>query len=122
GLADEAPGAEPDGFRAAVVVARPGVDEHRHPEPTSLHGSQHFEAVHPRHFQVEDDAIHRLALQQIERRAARERDEHVVAAYALQVVRVLLRHGGYDLKRDRKSTRLNSSHVSISYAVSCLIK
>src|SRR5205809_361602 len=25
----------------------------------------------------------------------RERDEHVVAAYALQVVRVLLRHGGY---------------------------
>src|SRR5699024_12117057 len=25
-------------------------------------------------------------------------------------------------KRDRKSTRLNSSHVSISYAVLCLIK
>src|SRR5207244_2836634 len=95
GLVDEAPGSEPDGLRAAVVVARPGVDEHRHPEPTSLHGPQHFEAVHPRHFQVEDDAVHRLALQQIERRAARERDEHVVAAYALQVVRVLLRHGGY---------------------------
>ena len=95
GLVDEAPGAEPDGLRAAVVVARPGVDEHRHPEPTSLHGPQHFEAVHPRHFQVEDDAVHRFALQQIERRAARERDEHVVAAYALQVVRVLLRHGGY---------------------------
>src|SRR5881409_639949 len=95
GLVDEAPGAEPDGLRATVVVARPGVDEHRHPEPTSLHGSQHFEAVHPRHFQVEDDAVHRFALQQIERRAARERDEHVVAAHALQVVRVLLRHGGY---------------------------
>src|SRR6058998_78863 len=95
GLVDEAPGAEPDGLRAAVVVARPGIDEHRHPKPTSLHGSQHFEAVHPRHFQVEDDAVHRFALQQIERRAARERDEHVVAAYALQVVRVLLRHGGY---------------------------
>src|SRR5699024_12193410 len=28
-------------------------------------------------------------------------------------------HAG-DLPRDRKSTRLNSSHVSISYAVSCL--
>src|SRR5699024_11409265 len=29
-------------------------------------------------------------------------------------------HGVWD--RDRKSTRLNSSHVSISYAVSCLKK
>src|SRR5699024_11236438 len=28
----------------------------------------------------------------------------------------------YDLSRDRKSTRLNSSHVSISYAVFCLKK
>src|SRR5437868_2457906 len=27
-----------------------------------------------------------------------------------------------DLRRDRKSTRLNSSHVSISYAVFCLKK
>src|SRR5699024_11510676 len=27
-----------------------------------------------------------------------------------------------DLERDRKSTRLNSSHVSISYAVFCLKK
>src|SRR5690625_5776587 len=26
------------------------------------------------------------------------------------------------IKRDRKSTRLNSSHVAISYAVFCLIK
>src|SRR5256886_8773801 len=88
-----------DGIRDLTVTgvqtcALP-IYEHRHPEPTSLHGSQHFEAVHPRHFQVEDDAVHRFALQQIERRAARERDEHVVAAYALQIVRVLLRHGGY---------------------------
>src|SRR5690625_6410739 len=28
----------------------------------------------------------------------------------------------YQLKRDRKSTRLNSSHVAISYAVFCLKK
>src|SRR5699024_11984128 len=28
----------------------------------------------------------------------------------------------FDIKRDRKSTRLNSSHVSISYAVFCLKK
>src|SRR5699024_11926432 len=30
--------------------------------------------------------------------------------------------GGLSLRRDRKSTRLNSSHVSISYAVFCLKK
>src|SRR5207249_12141388 len=32
------------------------------------------------------------------------------------------RHGIGRLQRDRKSTRLNSSHVSISYAVFCLKK
>src|SRR5690606_41885150 len=30
--------------------------------------------------------------------------------------------GAYERKRDRKSTRLNSSHVKISYAVFCLKK
>src|SRR5690348_17730321 len=30
--------------------------------------------------------------------------------------------GSFDLSRDRKSTRLNSSHPSISYAVFCLKK
>src|SRR6266498_4553837 len=29
---------------------------------------------------------------------------------------------GFDIRRDRKSTRLNSSHVRISYAVFCLKK
>src|SRR5438067_6621926 len=33
-----------------------------------------------------------------------------------------LREGELTVKRDRKSTRLNSSHVSISYAVFCLKK
>src|SRR5437868_8109980 len=33
-----------------------------------------------------------------------------------------LRFGGRGHRRDRKSTRLNSSHVSISYAVFCLKK
>src|SRR5207245_11047646 len=32
------------------------------------------------------------------------------------------RHGGIELHEDRKSTRLNSSHGSISYAVFCLKK
>src|SRR3712207_7820509 len=31
-------------------------------------------------------------------------------------------HGGQRLTRDRKSTRLNSSHANISYAVFCLKK
>src|SRR5690606_41684845 len=33
-----------------------------------------------------------------------------------------LRERGHDVKVDRKSTRLNSSHVKISYAVFCLKK
>src|SRR5438477_5543301 len=32
------------------------------------------------------------------------------------------RHDGRERRRDRKSTRLNSSHMSISYAVFCLKK
>src|SRR5690242_21125915 len=33
-----------------------------------------------------------------------------------------LHRGGVPLRQDRKSTRLNSSHMSISYAVFCLKK
>src|SRR3712207_8760936 len=36
--------------------------------------------------------------------------------------RVLQRHGQASGRRDRKSTRLNSSHANISYAVFCLKK
>src|SRR5439155_19862563 len=36
--------------------------------------------------------------------------------------RLLVESLGDDAKRDRKSTRLNSSHVAISYAVFCLKK
>src|SRR5690349_22711967 len=38
------------------------------------------------------------------------------------VQHVVLRAGGVQLHEDRKSTRLNSSHVEISYAVFCLKK
>src|SRR5699024_12307032 len=38
----------------------------------------------------------------------------------LNVLRVVALSGGYSRDEDRKSTRLNSSHVSISYAVFCL--
>src|SRR3712207_8788621 len=37
-------------------------------------------------------------------------------------VAALLRAGGVDVAQDRKSTRLNSSHAHISYAVFCLKK
>src|SRR3712207_7829856 len=46
-------------------------------------------------------------------------DEEVGAAVAVHVRR---RHGGREAARDRKSTRLNSSHANISYAVFCLKK
>src|SRR3712207_8759900 len=34
----------------------------------------------------------------------------------------IIRHGSKDVALDRKSTRLNSSHANISYAVFCLKK
>ena len=95
GFVDEAAGTEPDGLGAAFVVARARVHQHGNAEAAPLHGPQHLEAVHPRHFQVENDAVHRLAFQQVERLPAAVRDERFIAAHALQVVRVLLCHGGY---------------------------
>src|SRR5690625_1429978 len=45
-----------------------------------------------------------------------------VAEMALDFVRVNIAEEVIGKKRDRKSTRLNSSHVAISYAVFCLKK
>src|SRR2546422_6752093 len=44
------------------------------------------------------------------------------AAYANQLPLISLRDTAGGLRRDRKSTRLNSSHGYISYAVFCLKK
>src|SRR5690625_6925423 len=53
-----------------------------------------------------------------------EAANHVIAVHAWLPDKargtVLLAHGYFD--QDRKSTRLNSSHVAISYAVFCLKK
>src|SRR3712207_8532673 len=38
------------------------------------------------------------------------------------ICRIVLPPGKYEYKLDRKSTRLNSSHANISYAVFCLKK
>src|SRR2546426_8489495 len=42
------------------------------------------------------------------------------AAYSVATPR--MKRGGNGVRRDRKSTRLNSSHLVISYAVFCLKK
>src|SRR5699024_12178143 len=49
-------------------------------------------------------------------------DEQIPRALEIRPDLVSLCAGGNDCLRDRKSTRLNSSHVSISYAVFCLKK
>src|SRR3712207_6921977 len=49
-------------------------------------------------------------------------EEHLVAAVALDAVDGLLPRQVERAVEDRKSTRLNSSHANISYAVFCLKK
>src|SRR5690625_5801568 len=46
--------------------------------------------------------------------------EHLLVLVAVTAAAVLLPLAGGRLRIDRKSTRLNSSHVAISYAVRCL--
>src|SRR5207253_11507724 len=58
----------------------------------------------------------RAALQSLRRRAL---CDHLPDGGALSARR---RHRGFRRPPDRKSTRLNSSHVAISYAVFCLKK
>src|SRR5699024_12714277 len=50
------------------------------------------------------------------------RGRYTLAAGHLQLDFAGDEHDGEDVTGDRKSTRLNSSHVSISYAVFCLKK
>src|SRR3712207_8424755 len=54
-------------------------------------------------------------------RSRRDADHLAPAAPPVRAVE-LLRHPGGGRRRDRKSTRLNSSHANISYAVFCLKK
>src|SRR5437899_10204783 len=55
---------------------------------------------------------------------ARVRGRAVLREAAVEVLAGRGRHarGAADARRDRKSTRLNSSHLGISYAVFCLKK
>src|SRR5436309_11656741 len=58
----------------------------------------------------------------VPRRGAPGRDELRTVVRTEDDVRVTDVRGAYDGAKDRKSTRLNSSHVKISYAVFCLKK
>src|SRR5690625_4953525 len=47
---------------------------------------------------------------------------YIANIFRIKWVNILGQNVIYDLRQDRKSTRLNSSHVAISYAVFCLKK
>ena len=53
---------------------------------------QDLEAVGARHLEIEDDAVDRLATQDVERLVAAGGDDRLVPADALQIVGVLLGH------------------------------
>src|SRR3712207_7810366 len=82
----------------ALPICGVALLDRRDPVDLEHAGRQHGEALG-----VEGEAAHRR------RRAGREVD-------AVQDA------GAADAQRDRKSTRLNSSHANISYAVFCLKK
>src|SRR5436309_6177959 len=100
GLVDETVSAKPDRLRAAVVIARSRIHDHRHTQSQALDRAQHFEAIHAGHLEIENDAIDRVARQALECRAAALGDERLVAAQALQVVRVLLSHRGNVINKE----------------------
>ena len=91
-LVDEPVGAEPHRLDAAVVAAGAGVDDDRRVDAALLQPPQDLEAVGARHLEIEDDAVDRLAGEDVERLVAAGGDDRVVAADAFQVVGVLLGH------------------------------
>src|SRR5690606_41720211 len=99
--------------QSLLVAARPPTDIY----PLSLHDalpiSQQQEVIGCAETRLFDQAQHATAARTLQLRL---QCEHVAHAQ-----RETLRDGHVAL-RDRKSTRLNSSHVKISYAVFCLKK
>ena len=91
-LVDEPVGAEPHRLDAAVVVAGAGVDDDRRVDAALLQPPQHLEAVDARHLEIEDDAVDRLAGEEVERLVAAGGDSRVIAADPFQVVGILLGH------------------------------
>src|SRR5699024_12005460 len=87
-----------------------------------------------------DQAIYTTSINNIDKESAKKIDEADLPLHVYQVnsadlyteatdleprlmeTDVIVPGGANELQTDRKSTRLNSSHVSISYAVFCLKK
>src|SRR5439155_13520855 len=93
-------------FGAAHPVALPAILRGGAPAPSAPHRAAPGLPRHGRH--------HVVAGAVTPARAAAGELRHAAA--------VSLRARAPDVARDRKSTRLNSSHVAISYAVFCLKK
>src|SRR5256885_4013857 len=77
-----------------------------------------------RSLEVEDEDEHqREARQAVDERRGRRRAEHpVLEDRQVEHRRALAALDEHEERQDRKSTRLNSSHLVISYAVFCLKK
>src|SRR5207237_8195836 len=57
--------------------------------------ARHGDAVGARHLEVDSPGVDRVALEEVEPLTPAPGDEGLVAADALQVIGVLLRHGGH---------------------------
>ena len=95
GFVDEAVGAQLEGCDAALVVPGSGIDDHRHFTALLLQPAQYLEAIHSRHFQVEDHAVNRGAAEQFQRLTTLDRGYDLVSAQTLEIVGVLLGERGY---------------------------
>src|SRR5690349_23731192 len=85
-----------------------------------VRGSRHF----PRHAGGHDDAVARLRVPALEQEVPYHGEHRIVPRHVIHQDRGHAPHQRELAigRRDRKSTRLNSSHVEISYAVFCLKK
>src|SRR5206468_11916589 len=92
--------------------------------PLSLHDALPIFASRPPDDGERPMAFPRFQLSRHNQRRMKHVRERVLwwLAYPFYLVASLFRETGQLLSRDRKSTRLNSSHDQISYAVFCLIK
>ena len=66
-LVDESVRAQPHGLNAAIVTAGAGVDDDGRVDAALLQTAQDLETIGPRHLEIEDHAIDRLARQNVER-------------------------------------------------------
>src|SRR5699024_12172224 len=72
-------------------------------------------------YYIEDEKLRGLFINLISKAMDDRYNDDVNHAF-VDIIKQLSPADAYFLKKDRKSTRLNSSHVSTSYAVFCLKK